>query len=526
MIPRVIHQTWKTDVVPERFHAFQRSWTEKNPGWTYMLWSDRSLLDFVSQNYPELLETYCGYETGVRRADAARYMLLHHFGGVYADVDAECLASLEPLVSEDRLVLCEEPPSHWELQLKFRPPIKRLLFNGVMASPRGHRFWPRLLTMLPEMRNVSDTLDATGPCLLSHLVQDDPEPETISVHSCQLFNGVDVYGHEVAVADQAAPAVFARHHWAGTWYPHPKPRTFWSTARKRYYKLRHRLTRGRVINPEKMAGSIDTRLVAAPPPSGDRLAILVPVRNGADHLESFLRAIATFDVPKDKIKLVFCEGDSTDGTLERLTELTAKLRGDYRDIRILQKPLGSKIPQNKRWKSRYQRVRRSNIAKVRNHLIDHGLDDTDDWAMWIDIDMWKFPSDIFAQLRRTGARIVTPNAVHVPGGSSFDLNSFVQQQVQRDYRYFRDHLHGLYQPPMGTWGRLYLSDLRYLERVELHGVGGTMLLVDAALHRAGLRFPERPYRNLIETEGFAALARDVGIIPIGLPKVEVLHVPW
>ena len=56
--------------------------------------------------------------------------------------------------------------------------------------------------------------------------------------------------------------------------------------------------------------------------------------------------------------------------------------------------------------------------------------------------------------------------------------------------------------------------------------GGTMLLVDASLHRAGLRFPELPYRELIETEGFAALARDVGIIPIGLPKVEVLHVPW
>ena len=81
MIPRIIHQTWKTDAIPDRFRAFQRSWSEKNPGWTYMLWSDRSLLDFVARTYPELLETFCGYETGVRRADAARYMLLHHFGG-------------------------------------------------------------------------------------------------------------------------------------------------------------------------------------------------------------------------------------------------------------------------------------------------------------------------------------------------------------------------------------------------------------------------------------------------------------
>ncbi len=60
----------------------------------------------------------------------------------------------------------------------------------------------------------------------------------------------------------------------------------------------------------------------------------------------------------------------------------------------------------------------------------------------------------------------------------------------------------------------------------LDGVGGTMLLVDAALHRGGLRFPELPYDHLIETEAFGRLANDCGITPIGLPRVEVMHVPW
>jgi hypothetical protein len=53
-----------------------------------------------------------------------------------------------------------------------------------------------------------------------------------------------------------------------------------------------------------------------------------------------------------------------------------------------------------------------------------------------------------------------------------------------------------------------------------------MLLVDAALHRGGLRFPELPYDDLIETEAFGRLAKDCGITPIGLPRVEILHVPW
>jgi hypothetical protein len=53
-----------------------------------------------------------------------------------------------------------------------------------------------------------------------------------------------------------------------------------------------------------------------------------------------------------------------------------------------------------------------------------------------------------------------------------------------------------------------------------------MLLVDASLHRGGLRFPELPYRDHIETEGFGLLARDLGVGAIGLPQVEILHVPW
>ena len=53
-----------------------------------------------------------------------------------------------------------------------------------------------------------------------------------------------------------------------------------------------------------------------------------------------------------------------------------------------------------------------------------------------------------------------------------------------------------------------------------------MLLVDASLHRGGLVFPEAPYRDLVETEGFGVLARDLGVTPVGLPRVEILHVPW
>ncbi len=198
----------------------------------------------------------------------------------------------------------------------------------------------------------------------------------------------------------------------------------------------------------------------------------------------------------------------------------------YRDIFLLRKSVGTRIDRDRRWRREIQRVRRAGIAKVRNHLIDHGLDETDDWALWMDIDVWRFPPDIIARLIAAKARIVTPNCVTQPGGRSFDWNNFSTKEVRRDYRYYRMMKGGLFQPPFDYPLRLKLSELRHSDRVPLDGVGGTMLLVDAALHRGGLRFPELPYDDLIETEGFGRLANDCGITPIGLPRVEVMHVPW
>ena len=173
-----------------------------------------------------------------------------------------------------------------------------------------------------------------------------------------------------------------------------------------------------------------------------------------------------------------------------------------------------------------QRVRRGAIAKVRNCLIDHGLKEDDDWALWIDIDIWRFPGDVLGRLIATRHRIAVPNCVKIAGGDSFDLKSFVIRRRTRDYRYYREIRGGLHQPPKQTPYRYHLSDVRHLDIIGLDAVGGTMLLVDAALHRGGLRFPEIPYRDLIETEAFGVLANDLGIRPVGLPKLEILHVPW
>jgi mannosyltransferase OCH1-like enzyme len=40
-----------------------------------------------SLRYPWFLETFDGYPYPIQRADAIRYFVLHHFGGIYIDLD-------------------------------------------------------------------------------------------------------------------------------------------------------------------------------------------------------------------------------------------------------------------------------------------------------------------------------------------------------------------------------------------------------------------------------------------------------
>lgn len=58
--------------------------------------------------------------------------------------------------------------------------------------------------------------------------------------------------------------------------------------------------------------------------------------------------------------------------------------------------------------------------------------------------------------------------------------------------------------------------------VPLDGVGGTTLLVRADVHRDGAMFPPFPFYHLIETEGFAKMAKRLGWHATGLPNYKVI----
>jgi len=250
----------------------------------------------------------------------------------------------------------------------------------------------------------------------------------------------------------------------------------------------------------------------------EKLLILTPVKNAAGSLDRYFALLSRLAYPRRLTSLGFLESDSSDGTHALLARHVSLLRRRYRRVGLWKRDFGFHIPAGlPRWAPAFQLPRRTVLAKSRNHLLFHALDD-EDWVLWLDVDVIDYPPDVVGRLLATGKDIVHPHCVLDYGGATHDLNAW------------RDG------------GRTRMADLRQAGETvaRLDAVGGTMLLVRADIHRDGLIFPpflygkgspavRRPHPlgpNLVgelETEGLGIMAQDMGHQCWGLPGLEILH---
>ncbi len=249
------------------------------------------------------------------------------------------------------------------------------------------------------------------------------------------------------------------------------------------------------------------------------ILILSPAKNAKNCLSIFFSNLEKLSYPHEKISLGVLESDSEDGTFEALKEKQSDLQKMFNSVDIIKHDFRFKID-GPRWEPLKQLKRRSIIAKSRNILLSHTLTNQK-WVLWIDIDVADWPENIIEILLDSEKDIVVPSCVGL-NGEPFDLNSFKFNQNATSIKLKNFLLNGIMQPPYGL-GRTYLTELKDYENIEIDSVGGTMLMINADLHREGLIFPTFPYKYFIETEGLAMMAKDMGYKCWGLPNVEILH---
>lgn len=72
LIPRILHQTYRSDDIPAHLMPYMQSWREVHPEWEIRFYDDDACKHMVKQEFPEYLSAFEALPTNVERADFFR----------------------------------------------------------------------------------------------------------------------------------------------------------------------------------------------------------------------------------------------------------------------------------------------------------------------------------------------------------------------------------------------------------------------------------------------------------------------
>lgn len=162
VIPHIIHQTYKDEYIPEVFSSYVKSFETKNPSWKYYFWTDKSARQLIAERHSLFLPVWDSYRKNIFRADALRYFVLYEFGGIYADLDVECLRPLDRVTNKYAAIFPPEPVEH---SARYGYPF--IINNAIMISRPKHPFLKQIIDSLSHFQPMGGLLDVAGPLFLT-----------------------------------------------------------------------------------------------------------------------------------------------------------------------------------------------------------------------------------------------------------------------------------------------------------------------------------------------------------------------
>lgn len=184
---------------------------------------------FIKKYAPGFLTTYKNYPHPIQQVDAVRYFILYHLGGVFVDLDFECLENIEPILNDQECVFGTEPSEHCKQHNK-----RMIVCNALMACAPGNDFFKIICENLqkdPVLESASTPawlkiLNTTGPFKLTELYKSYAGKDNIKLTSSDLFypfsikeirkllNGAAINEAIQKKIDNA----YAVHYFSGSWW--------------------------------------------------------------------------------------------------------------------------------------------------------------------------------------------------------------------------------------------------------------------------------------------------------------------
>lgn len=179
--PKIIHQTWKNNDIPQHWQESFKEWQRLHPTWYYHYTTDIDNRLYVVEYFPQYLETYDKLPYNIQRADMIRYMYLYNMGGVYSDLD---IVPTRPLSDYNF-----EPG--YEIYATPSRTTPNVFTNSFMISKPKCKVWLELLDYIRDYKKWPLTIRyvqimfSTGPSAYSSVI--NRHLDKVSVLPAKLF---------------------------------------------------------------------------------------------------------------------------------------------------------------------------------------------------------------------------------------------------------------------------------------------------------------------------------------------------
>ena len=200
-------------------------------------------------------------------------------------------------------------------------------------------------------------------------------------------------------------------------------------------------------------------------------------------------------------------------------------------------PSFNQLGEQQRHALEVQKERRAAMALTRNELLLSTIGPHTSWVLWLDADVVETPSTLIQDMTAHNRAVLAANVYQRYYDQEkkenairpYDFNNWQESDIGLDLasKMSEDEIIvegyaeiATYRPLMA---HLYDPNGLVADEMVLDGVGGGCTLVKAEVHRDGAMFPNFPFYHLIETEGFAKMAKKLGYDVYGLPNYLVYH---
>lgn len=188
-IPKIIHQIWYQggDEVPKQYRQYAFSWMRHNQDYEYLLWDKDDIEKLIKNSFPKYLQFYEMLPSMIQKIDFAKYCIMYAYGGLYVDMDCECLKPIDSLFlkSNKKLFVVSLDVDVFE-QIASNY-YDTLYNNGWFASSKKNALWKLVIKYISQQSidrawyetNIGYIFRTTGPKAFSQVVNNFSEKEVV-----------------------------------------------------------------------------------------------------------------------------------------------------------------------------------------------------------------------------------------------------------------------------------------------------------------------------------------------------------